>query len=106
MTTTTDSRISAPVVGIRRQGIARRTATVGLQVVDTPLQRALHGLGSAGLTVPCWGREDLWMADDRPTRTRAASQCGGCLVMAECGADADLRDERFGVWSGQDRTPR
>jgi len=105
MTTTTDSRIAAPVVGIRRQGIAPRTATVGLHVVDTPLQRALHGLATRGQSVPCWGREDLFTANDRASRMVAELRCVGCPVFAECDQDATDRKERNHVWGGKDRTP-
>jgi hypothetical protein len=30
--------------------------------------------------------------------------CGGCCVIAECDAAAEANGERFGVWSGRDRT--
>ena len=105
MTAPVDSRIAAPATGIRRQGIASRTAMVGLYVADTPLQRASVGLAEQGLYLPCWGRTE-WTADDRVTRESVLRECIGCLVFAECGAEAEDRDEQFGVWASVDRTPR
>jgi hypothetical protein len=48
----------------------------------------------------------LWTSDHEAERAEAARLCSGCPIIRECGAAADELDERFGVWSGRDRTVR
>jgi hypothetical protein len=47
---------------------------------------------------------ELWLSDHPGERREACRLCHGCPVFAPCGAAADARDERFGVWAAVDRT--
>lgn len=71
------------------------------------LTAALLALASRGQRPRCGdpGARDLWLSDDYDERAQAAAWCNGCPVWQECGAAAESRQERFGVWAGQDRTP-
>jgi hypothetical protein len=68
--------------------------------------KALADLASRGLRTHCQDPEvaHLWLSEIDQERAQAAILCSGCLVELECWAAAAARDERFGVWSGQDRT--
>jgi len=70
------------------------------------LTRALVDLATQGRRPRCGepGGHELWLSDDATDRALAASWCAGCAVLTECGAAADERDERFGVWGGVDCT--
>jgi hypothetical protein len=98
-----DGRVAAPATRPIRQGIAPRTATVGLYVADSPLQRRLVELVAQGEIVPCFHSADDPHAPDRKTRIRAEMNCPGCSAFVECGEAGD--SEQWGVWAGVDRTP-
>jgi len=71
------------------------------------LGRALLDLAEQGQRTPCQGRRrDRWTSDDATDSEWAASVCLtlACPMLEECGAAADERDERFGVWGGVDCT--
>lgn len=72
------------------------------------LTRALVDLATRGQRPRCGepGTHDYWLSDDPAERRQAATWCAGCPVLELCGEDAEAQDERFGVWGGQDRTPR
>ena len=105
MTASLDSRIAAPATRIHH-ATGPRAETVGAFILDTPLQRAIRSLNDHGIDVPCINRWDLFTADDRASRLMAELMCASCPILAECGAEADSRGERFGVYGGRDRTPR
>ena len=71
------------------------------------LGRALLEIADQGRATPCQGRRaDRWTSDRAEEREWAAAVCVGlgCVVLLQCRAVADERDERFGVWGGRDRT--
>lgn len=53
-----------------------------------------------------WAENNPWLAEDPRLRAMAARWCAGCPVLAECGQAAVESRATFGVWGGQDRTPR
>ena len=63
---------------------------------------ALADLAEQGRRPRCGepGGHALWLSDNAVDRAQAARWCAGCPVLAECGAAADERDERHGVWGG------
>jgi hypothetical protein len=72
------------------------------------LTRALLDLKARGLRAHC---QDVviggwWLSEDEGERAKAVLRCGGCPVFAPCGEAARVRNERFGVWGGRDRTRR
>jgi len=71
------------------------------------LTRRLVDLAAQGRRPRCGepGGHQLWLSDNADDRALAATWCTGCSVLTECGAAADERGERFGVWAGRDRTP-
>jgi Transcription factor WhiB/Poxvirus D5 protein-like len=70
------------------------------------LTRALINLAARGLRTHCSDAtlSELWLSDHPGERREATRLCQGCPVFAPCGAAADERDERHGVWGGVDRT--
>jgi hypothetical protein len=70
------------------------------------LTRALRDLARLGILPHCadpsigW----MWLSEDAEDRARAVRLCRGCPTFHPCGEAASARRERFGVWSGQDRT--
>jgi hypothetical protein len=77
-------------------------------VESEALTRALLNLKARGLRAHCQDSDvgGWWLSEDEDERARAARRCGGCPVFAECGEAARVRNERFGVWGGRDRTRR
>jgi Transcription factor WhiB len=45
-----------------------------------------------------------WTSENPADRAIAALWCIGCVVIVECGDSADERGEKWGVWSGIDRS--
>jgi hypothetical protein len=45
-----------------------------------------------------------WTSENADDRATAARWCNGCMVLTLCGDAADERGEKWGVWSGVDRT--
>lgn len=75
------------------------------------LDDALLRMAEHGQSPPCFWHAAL--TSDEPAERRAAAPiCMRCPIADLCGAAADERDERFGVWGdglgrpGRDRTPR
>jgi hypothetical protein len=70
------------------------------------LTLGLINLAARGLRTNCSDPETshMWLSEIDSERGQAAILCSGCPVELECWAAAAARDERFGVWSGQDRT--
>jgi hypothetical protein len=54
-------------------------------------------------TLPSPTSGDRWLSEFATDRQWAAEQCRSCAVIRQCKAAADERDERWGVWGGQDR---
>jgi hypothetical protein len=75
-------------------------------IASERLTKALIDLAARGLRTHCSDPEThhLWLSDHEDERAQAAILCHGCPVELECWAAAAARDERFGVWSGVDRT--
>jgi hypothetical protein len=71
------------------------------------LVKALINAAAAGLRPHCSdvGLGELWLSDDEHERAEAAKLCGGCPVFEPCGDAAEANGEKFGTWSGVDRTP-
>jgi hypothetical protein len=46
----------------------------------------------------------MWLSEHVEDRAQAVKLCRGCPIFRLCGDAASARRERFGVWSGQDRT--
>ena len=59
---------------------------------------------ATGRPVPCSTNPDAWHADDRATRTEAATACTWCPARRPCGVYARSNGERWGVWAGVDHT--
>jgi hypothetical protein len=70
------------------------------------LTRALLAAAAAGQRPHCSdpGTSELWLSDHPGERREATRLCHGCPVFTPCGAAAEARQERFGVWAGRDRT--
>jgi hypothetical protein len=70
------------------------------------LTKALVDLAAQGLRTHCSDPEShhLWLSEDAEERARAVKLCRGCPIIGPCGEAASARRERFGVWSGVDRT--
>jgi hypothetical protein len=69
------------------------------------LTRALLDAAAAGLRPHCSDAGSwLWLSEDPADRAEAARRCVGCVVFEPCGTAAEARQERFGTWSGRDRT--
>lgn len=70
------------------------------------LTRALIAAAADGLRPHCSdaGTGGLWLSEIQSERSEAAKLCRGCVVIVECGAAADARQEKFGTWGGRDRT--
>jgi Transcription factor WhiB len=70
------------------------------------LTKALIDIAAQGLRHHCADPErgHLWLSEHEPERALAVRLCAGCPVELECWAASVARDERFGVWSGIDRT--
>jgi hypothetical protein len=68
------------------------------------LTRALITLAARGGRPRCGDFETAWMwlDDDPHIRAQAALQCRGCPLLQPC--DEVGQHQRFGVWSGIDRT--
>jgi hypothetical protein len=47
---------------------------------------------------------NMWTSDDQHDREIAAAWCQGGVVIVECGDAAEERAEKWGVWSGIDRS--
>lgn len=54
---------------------------------------------------PCCG-SDAWTSEDPAARASAVLACRACPLTEACRAAADSTHERFGVWAGEDRSPR
>jgi hypothetical protein len=46
----------------------------------------------------------MWTSNNPADRAIAALWCAGCVVIELCGRAADERGEKWGVWSGVDRS--
>jgi hypothetical protein len=46
----------------------------------------------------------MWTSESPADRAIAAQWCNGCVVIVECGEAAEERGEKWGVWSGVDRS--
>jgi hypothetical protein len=70
------------------------------------LNRALVDLAARGERPRCADPVDhaRWTSDDPHDRAIAARWCGGCAVLTLCGDAAEERGEKWGVWSGKDRS--
>jgi hypothetical protein len=70
------------------------------------LTRALDDLVHQGILPNCGNPSTgwMWLSEDIEDRAQAAKWCRGCPIYRECGDAASARRERFGVWSGEDRT--
>jgi hypothetical protein len=68
--------------------------------------QALRELAARDLTTPCSADEisHLWLSELAGERRQAAKWCRSSPLIAECGEAASARQERFGVFSGIDRT--
>lgn len=76
------------------------------QTAHARLRLALADALDLGLRIPCAGRRGhQWTSDDPDERATAATACDGCPAFTECGAAVDETREKWGVWSGLDRTP-
>jgi hypothetical protein len=72
------------------------------------LTAALVRLAARGLRTHCSDPElhHYWTSEREKERRLAVRWCAGCPVSIECGDAAVAVGERWGVWSGVDRTPR
>jgi hypothetical protein len=70
------------------------------------LTKALIDTAALGLRHNCGDPETahMWLSESETERAQAARLCNGCPVSLECWGAAVARDEKFGVWSGIDRT--
>jgi hypothetical protein len=70
------------------------------------LTRALIELGARGLRTHGSDPEThhKWLSEDEAERREATRLCVGCPAYDPCGQAAEARQEKFGVWSGVDRT--
>jgi hypothetical protein len=70
------------------------------------LTRVLLDAATQGLRPNCSDppSRHLWLSEHEAERREAARLCGGCPVFDPCGQAAEARQEKFGVWSGLDRT--
>jgi hypothetical protein len=70
------------------------------------LTQALRDLAKLGILPHCADPEIgwMWLSEFVEDRARAVKLCAGCPISRPCGEAAALHRERFGVWSGQDRT--
>jgi hypothetical protein len=48
----------------------------------------------------------LWLSEHDTERAAAVMLCDHCPVLTVCRDTAELRDERWGVWGGVDRSIR
>jgi WhiB family redox-sensing transcriptional regulator len=106
VTASLDDRTASPAVAVRTAAFGVRDAFLAAGfALNTPLQRRIRNVTDAGKALPCWDRGE-WVSKDSAERAWAELQCAGCPIFAECGADADDRGERWGVWGGRDRGPK
>lgn len=73
-----------------------------------PLTAALLQLAVTGCRPRCSDPEthSYWLSEDKLERVQAVAWCSGCPILEACRQNAELLDERFGVWGGVDRTKR
>jgi len=94
---------------VERKGTAH--ALIAAMVFHPGAQRLFKGLRKAIAasepSPPCSGPGNtIWTSEELSERREAEALCVGCPVVTECGQYADTGKEKFGVWGGQDRTPR
>ena len=72
------------------------------------LREALRAALDARQTIiPCFPpAPPWWIAEDADRRAQAAARCQPCPAIAACALAAESTRERFGVWSGIDRSPK
>jgi hypothetical protein len=70
------------------------------------LTKALGDLARLGVFPNCGDPSTgwMWLSEQAQDRAQAVKLCRGCPIFRECGEAASAQRERFGVWSGQDRT--
>lgn len=82
---------------------------VPIRPAALPAWRALNdALAAVEYDVPCEGRPDVWCAES-PTPELveyAERRCQLCPVRRECGAYADVANERNAVWGGTYRAAK
>ena len=73
-------------------------------VANDALTRRLIDLASQGQRPRCGDSETahLWLSEYEGERKQAALMCSGCPILEPC--DAVGQYQRFGTWSGIDRT--
>ena len=70
------------------------------------LNRALLTMAQRGERPRCGDptTHAMWTSDDQHDRAIAAQWCAGCALLDPCGDAAEERGEKWGVWSGVDRS--
>jgi hypothetical protein len=88
------------------EAILSKPSRIAAAAASEGLTRTLRDLAKEGILPHCADPETshMWLSEDAEDRARATKWCRGCPIFTECGEAASARRERFGVWSGQDRT--
>src|SRR5687767_8232425 len=75
---------------------------------DGRLRDALVRAATRGERTPCSDveRRDYWTSEQAVKRALAVQWCAPCVVISECRAAAESRDEQWHVYGGKDFTPR
>ena len=78
------------------------------RVASDQLTRALLDMAARGERTHCSdpATHHLWLSEDQRDRDIAVMMCTHCPVLTVCRDTAELRDERWGVWGGIDRSVR
>jgi hypothetical protein len=72
------------------------------------LTRALLDMAARGERTHCSdpATHHLWLSEHERDRATAVMLCDHCPVLTVCRQTAELRDERWGIWGGVDRSIR